>query len=237
MENVNDLVAIGKQYFDNKEYIKAEQYLRKVLQMNTNYADVLNMLGVIHHIEGKFTSAIEFFQKALKINPHYTEALLNLAVLYNDLGKYKDAKKLYTQLHTAQKAKHRQIEPVLKGKLSNLHANIGDVYRSLGLYQHAIEEYKKALALNPTYADIRMKLGISFRENGQTRESLSELKHVVKTDPKYIQARVQLGVTLFSSGQEPSAKKEWKKAIEKDPSNEHAKMYLRLSENKDHHKK
>lgn len=230
METVKQLVALGKQCFDNKQYQKAEAYLRRVLSLNDRYADVMNMLGVIYHIEGKFQSAIELFRKALKLNPRYTEALLNLAVLLNDLGQYGEAKKLYSQLKTHHKEPHKNIEPVLRGKLSNLHADIGDIYRSIGLYPHSIDEYKKALELNPGYLDIRTKLGQAYRENGQLAQSMKELKEVVGKNAAYAPARIQLGVTLYSMGKIPNAKKEWKTVITKDADNEYAKMYLRLCE-------
>ena len=231
-QDVNEQVAIGKQYFDKKDYHRAENYLRQVVKKGTKYADVFNMLGVIEHIDGKFNSSIKMFKEALKINPNYTEALLNLAVLYNDLGHYGEAKKLYTNLHKGKGAKHRGIDPVLKGKLSNLHANIGDIYRSLGLYTHAIDEYSKALTLNLGYVDIRTKLGISYRENGDLQKSLTELKKVVKSDPKYVHARIQLGVTYYSMKKLTEAKKQWKDAVKRDPDNEYAAMYLRLAETK-----
>jgi tetratricopeptide (TPR) repeat protein len=227
---IKEMVAIGKQHFENKEYVRAEHVFRKVLSQQPNYADVLNLLGVIQHIEGKFDSAIDHFQKALKINPHYTEAILNLAVLYNDLGRYKEAKKLYTHLHSSQTTKHKTIEPVLKGKLSNLHAEIGDIYRNLGLYEHAIDEYKKALLLNPKYVDIKTKLGMAYRENEQLKESITELTEAAKLDPRYITALIQLGITYYSSDKIKDAKKQWDSVLTKDKDNEHAKMYLKLCE-------
>lgn len=235
--DIGELVTIAKQYFDKKEYHRAENYLRQVISRGVKYADVFNMLGVIEHIEGKFDSSINMFKKALKINPRYTEALLNLAVLYNDLGNYDEAKKLYSSLHAGRSTKHKKIEPVLKGKLSNLHANIGDIYRSLGLYEYAVEEYNKALELNPEYVDIRTKLGIAYRENGDLKNSLAELRKVVKHDPKYIHARIQLGVTYYSMKKMTDAKIQWKEAVKRDPTNEYAQMYLRLAESSPKKKK
>ena len=231
-QSLQEMVAAGKQCFENKDYAKAEHYFKKILSEQPNYADILNLMGVICHIEGKFDAAIELFKKSLKANPHYTEAILNLAVLYNDLGKYKEAKKLYTHLRDTQKVKHKHIEPVLKGKLSNLHANIGDIYRNLGLYDYAIDKYKKALLLNPKYVDIKTNLGIAYRENNQLKESLQELIEATKTNEKYVTARIQLGVTLYSLGKLPEAKKHWATVLQKDSSNEHAKMYLSLCEQK-----
>lgn len=230
-ENIQELVDLGKQHFDNKDYLKAERYLREVLRFNKRYADVHNMLGVINHIEGRFSNAVDYFKEAIKINPNYTEALLNLAVLYNDLGQYQEAKQLYTHLRKqpAKKNLEKDIEPVLKGRLSNMHADIGDVYRSIGLYSYAIEEYQKALLLNPQYVDIRTNLGVALREGGKLDDSIKELKTVLKQDPKFSNARIQLGVTFYSQGATQEAQKEWDVVLKQDKDNESAKMYLRLN--------
>ncbi|OGQ04944.1 MAG: hypothetical protein A2W61_01425 [Deltaproteobacteria bacterium RIFCSPLOWO2_01_44_7] len=228
METFQELVELGKQCFENKDYGRAERYLRQVLTHNKGYADVHNMLGVICHIEGKFESAMDCFKEALKLNPHYTEAVLNLAVLYNDLGKYQEAKKLYGNLQKKKGNSSHDIEPVLKGKLSNMHADVGDTYRSVGLYKHAVEEYKKALELNSSYVDIRTKLGVALREAGNIAGAIKEFKQVIKEDSRYQMARIQLGVAYYSSGDLKEAKKEWEAVLKQDPENESAKIYLRL---------
>lgn len=230
METVKELYTAGKQHFDNKQYQQAESCFKRMIEKGGKYADVFNMLGVIAHVEGKFASSIDYFEQALKINERYTEAILNLAVLYNDLGQYADAKKLYGRLKGRAKKGDAHIEPVLRGKLSNLHADIGDIYRTIGLYKHAIDEYKKALDLNPTFFDIRTKLGQALRENGSLPDSLKELKSVLKEDAKYSPALIQMGITYYSMGKVGNARKCWSEAVERDSGNEHARMYLRLCE-------
>jgi len=228
METIKELLAIGKQHFENKQYQQAEDFFRRVIEQNPRYADVHNMMGVIAHVEGKFASAIDAFEEAIRINPRYTEALLNLAVLYNDLGQYEKAKALYVQLHSRAGSGSAHIEPVLRGKLSNLHADIGDIYRSIGLYHHGIEEYRKALILNPNYFDIRTKLGQSLREHGRMDEALAELKNVLRAKKSYSPALIQLGITYFALDQMNDAKRAWKDVLVKEPENPYAKMYLRL---------
>ncbi len=230
METLKELLSVGKQYFESKQYAQAESYLKRALEKSGRYADVLNMLGVISHVEGRFASSIDYFQKALEINPRYTEAILNLAVLYNDLGQYADAKKLYGSLKSAKGPNGKQIEPVLRGKLANLHADIGDIYRSIGLYAHAIDEYKKALVLNPGYFDIRTKLGQALRDQGNTEESLKELKAVIKADATYAPALTQMGITYYTMGKIADAKRSWLSVLERNASDETAQMYLRLCE-------
>lgn len=232
MDAIQELVMQGKQCFENKDYSKAERFFRQVTKTNKCYADIHNMLGVIYHVEGKFEQAIGSFREALKINPHYTEALLNLAVLFNDLGRYPEAKKLYGHLQGRAKGQTAEIEPVLRGRLSNMHADLGDVYRSIGLYSHAAAEYQKALEFNPAYADIRTKLGMALREKGDVTESLAELKRALKDKPRYLTAKIQLGISYYTAGKLKEARKEWDEVLKADPANESAKTYLKLGEQK-----
>lgn len=232
MSSIRELIQRGKKSFENKQYTSAENYFRKVLQANNNFADIHNLLGIIHHNNGNFENAISCFKKALQINPNYTEAILNLAVLYNDLGQYKEAKTLYEKLKKngngpAVKGKS-PIEPVLRGKLSNMHMTVGDLYASTGLYKEAADEYQKALDLNPTYADIRTKLGVALRELGKMTESAKELKQVVKEKPNFLSALIHLGVTCYSMDNKKEAKEVWKKVLKVDPKNEAVQAYLKL---------
>lgn len=230
MKSINELLAAGRQHFDNKRYDEAEGCLRRILEHDVKYADVFNMLGVISHVSGRFASAIDFFSHALEINPNYTEAMLNLAVIYNDLGQHSKAKDLYNKLRRGVRGARTQIEPVLRGKLSNLHADIGDIYRSIGLYSYATEEYKKALALNANYFDIRTKLGRAYRENGNLANSMKELRKVLRANDTYAPALVQMGITYYAMGKTDDAKKSWRKALAKSPQDDYAKMYLKLCE-------
>ena len=223
---IKDLIDLGKRQFEGKNYARAEQYFLKVLRSGARYADIFNVLGVIYHIEGKFNNAIESFEKALEVNPNYAEATLNLAVLYNDLGEYKKAKGLYSRLQKQRSS--AQMDAILRGKIANMHAQLGDTYRGVGKYEEAIDEYKKALKISPTFADIRTKLGVAYRENNQKELSARELSQAIETKPSFKQARLQLGVTLYLMGQKEKAAKAWQEVLKKDKDNEIAKMYLRL---------
>lgn len=227
--DMRELVEIGKRHFEGKHYTRAEQVFQKIVKSGARYADVLNMLGLIYHLEGKFNNALDSFEKALAINPDYHEATLNLAVLYNDLGEFKKAKALYARV--GKKKGPRDFEPILKSKIANMHAHLGDAYRGIGKAAEAIEEYKKALKLCPDYADIRTRLGIAYRENNQKDLSAKELASAVSGSPAYKAAQIQLGVTYFGMGQKEKAAKAWKALLSKDKDNAIAKVYLTLCSN------
>ena len=230
--DLREMFEVGKKHFESKNYARAAQYFNRILKGGARYADVHNMLGVIHHVEGKFNNAIQSFEKAIEINPAYTEATLNLAVLYNDLGEFKKAKALYSRI---QKNRGNKVpvdfDPILRGNFANMHAHLGDTYREVSKHAEAIDEYKKALKLCPTYADIRTRLGITYRENRQKDLAVKELEATVSESPHYKPARIQLGVAYYSQGEKSKAAKVWKDVLAKDKDNRLAKVYLRLCEN------
>lgn len=234
-----DLQAIlqrARECFAEKSYDQAEALLDQVLAATKEFADVHNMLGVIYHHQGKFGRALEAFQEALKLNPNYTEACLNLAVTYNDLGMYNEARAVYARARhggapvpDARKTRDdHPIDPFVRGKLANLHAELGAVYFDLLQYAAAAEEYRKALALRGDFPDVRTALAKSLREMGRKEEALAELLEAKKQRPNYLDAGIQLGVTYYSLGKNAEARAEWQRVLEQDPQNPRAKMFLRL---------
>ncbi|MBT8494342.1 MAG: tetratricopeptide repeat protein, partial [Deltaproteobacteria bacterium] len=81
-DELRHLFILGREHYHAGDYDLAETYLSQVVDEHPHFADVFNMLGVIHHGQGRFSEAEEAFEKALALNPNYTEAALNLSVTY-----------------------------------------------------------------------------------------------------------------------------------------------------------
>jgi tetratricopeptide (TPR) repeat protein len=225
---LRELVARGRAHYLAGEYPEAITCLATVLGEKAPYADVYDMLGVIYHQEGRLAEAEEMFREALRINPAYTEAALNLVVTCNDLGKYADAKQVYEQAMAASKRAPRELDPFAKGKIANMHAEVGATYRAVALYEEAVREYERALALCPTFVDIRTELGNTRREMGDVEGAIRELEHVRAESPRFVAGRLQLGLSYYAAGRRDHAGAEWRAVLEAAPGNRSARMYLSL---------
>lgn len=223
---------VGREYYDAGEYDKAETHLLEVLKHHDGFADVHNMIGVIRYQRGQVEVARPSFERALEINPRYTDASLNLAVCYNELGRYDDAKAVYSRAageDDKDPAALDKLDAFVRGKIANLHNDLGQAYTAVGLLEKAVAEYKKALELCPTFVDIRTRLGTTLRDVGQLDAAIEELTAVRDTAPDYVPGRINLGVTLFQAKRVDEAKAEWQFVLEKDPENRSAKLYLSMA--------
>ena len=120
-------------------------------------------------------------------------------------------------------------DPFVRGKIANMHAELGDVYHGIGLFPDAVDEYEKALSLRPEFPDIRTRLAQALFDSGLKDEAIAELLSVKAGRPDYLPGRILIGVFLFSTGRVKEAVDEWQEILSLDPENQRAKMYLRLA--------
>jgi tetratricopeptide (TPR) repeat protein len=228
--NLRALVARGRAHYAAGEYNEAVACLTEVLRGKAAYADVYDLLGVIYHQEGRLAEAEEMFRQALLLNPAYTEAALNLVVTCNDLGKYAEAKTIYETAMAAVRQAPRELDPFVKGKIANMHAELGATYRAVAAFDEAVREYRRALELCPSFLDLRTELGKTLREMGDLPASIRELELVRAEQPRYAPGRIHLGLSYHAAGRRDDAGAQWKAVVETEPDNRSARMYLSMLE-------
>lgn len=225
---LKQILAQAKEAYENGEYDRAEPLLRQVIdEGGDRFADVYHMLGQIHHDGGDFGRAQEYFETAVRINPHYTDALLALAVIYNELGKYEDSTRIQAFARKHMEKHEDAVDPFVKGKIANMHADLASVYMEANLPDEAIHEYERALALCPHFADLQTRLAHVQRELGQYEEAKKSYQKAIEINEHYLPARIHLGLLLLRSGDKKAARDQWTKALETDPDNKSARMYLK----------
>jgi tetratricopeptide (TPR) repeat protein len=223
----NELL-MGREHYGRREYEQAEKHLLEVIKQTQSYADVYNMLGVIQHDRAEFQAARTYFEKAIEINPNYAEACLNLAVTYNDLGLYSEARKTYAEMITRTNDDARLPDPYARKKIANMHAELAVAYTDYGMHHEAVHEYRKALRLAPSFADIRTRLGNILRELGDLDGAKMEYREALRSNPKYPSALVALGITLLAQARRDEAREVFEHALAIDAANKPAQMYLRM---------
>lgn len=135
-EQANKYKELGQ--FDN-----AIKSYEEAIQFNPNYVEAYYNLGELQHQLGNFDKAVRNFKKIVSISPEYSRTHSNkiLLVIYHfSKGQINDALETLNLL----------IESNSNDAL--LYNMMGGCYLGLRQFEMAIQNYEKALALNPDYA-------------------------------------------------------------------------------------
>jgi tetratricopeptide (TPR) repeat protein len=228
-DTLRRLITLGREHYRAHDFDAAEKCLREASSRHPGLADVWNMLGVIYHSRGELAEAERCFVAAVGINAGYTEAALNLAVTFNDLGKYREAREVYFRAMQRTRDEPRRLDPFVKGKLANMHADLGAAYAEVGLWPEAVREYQHALELCPGFVDLRTRVAQVYRDMGDLASAAHELEVVKAQSAGYLPARLALGSVLLSLGRRDDALGEWAEVLRQDPDNRLARLYLQMA--------
>jgi Tfp pilus assembly protein PilF len=227
IDSVRQLLTLAREHYARRDANTADTLLREVVRQDDSIAEAHDLLGLVQHERGDLKGARESFAKAVALDATRAESAVNLAITCNELGLYAEARRVAAAMSTAGVASTR-VDTYARQRLADLHAETAHAYAELGLHPEAIEEYRKALALNPDRVDLRTRLGVALRSDGDLAGARAELESAAASAPEYSPARVALGLTYFRLGRRDDAEAAWKKALTLDPAQRPASVYLRM---------
>ena len=95
--------------------------------------------------------------------------------------------------------------------------SVGNDYADKGEYKKSIKAYKKAIRINPEYADAYYNMGLSYHLLGHHTEAIEAFKQAIRIVPGYTKAHYSMGVTYGTLGRLTEAIRAIKQAIRIDP--------------------
>ena len=99
---------------------------------------------------------------------------------------------------------------------------------SAGYFLRAVEAYRRALKLNPYWAEIRAKLGRARQLRGETQPARRDFQAALALDPNNSFYHDLLGMYYRETGDIQSARGEFRKALRISPPDSLARRQLKL---------
>jgi tetratricopeptide (TPR) repeat protein len=97
------------------------------------------------------------------------------------------------------------------------HNDLGEALLQKGRVDEAMDHFKKAVKITPTYADGYYNLGNALMQIGHSDEAMELFRKVLEIQPSHIKANNNLGVALMRSGRPDEAIAYCQKAIDLNP--------------------
>lgn len=181
--------------------------------------------GEEHRLHDEYKLAISYYERALQIDPEHEESLFWVAYCYVDkkegigndleLSETDMAKKAFSSL--------QKLIGILEKKDhiwwgdSAVYNNLGCAQYLLGLYEEAIENYEKAIELNPDDASAYYNLGIALYQLGLHKEAIKNYKKAIELNPDNGDYYFNLGFAQRELGLNEEEIENFKKAIKLNP--------------------
>jgi TolB-like protein/DNA-binding winged helix-turn-helix (wHTH) protein/tetratricopeptide (TPR) repeat protein len=175
--------------------------------------------------EDNLNKAIEFFQTAIKEDPSYAPAYVGLADCYNGLS--------VVQVGALLPLEGRRRAEEAASKALELDSSLADAYTALGYINHynwnwtaAEQHFKRALELNPSYANAHNFYASYLMSRGRVDESIAASNRARELDPFSLAISVQRGFLLENARRYGEAIEQLRAVIAMDPNHYQAYWVL-----------
>jgi len=162
--------------------VNAKVLLLKILDIEPDNFDALNIIGVINGKENKHAEAINFFKKAQKIRPDNNLVNFNLGKALSETGNDLDAIEYY------------KIAIRLDKNHLGSWLNFGKSLHQLERYDEALSYYDQAIKLKPDYLEAHYNKANTLKTLKRYDEAIIHYSQAIKLKPDYFNAYLDRGV-------------------------------------------
>ncbi|MBN2050328.1 MAG: tetratricopeptide repeat protein [Spirochaetales bacterium] len=172
---------LGVLYTELGRYDEAENYYKRALSSDAGYSKPLINLGHLDEKTGQYEKAIEHFTALAEADPRNTRLQLDLAEALIHEKRLKEAGGII--IRTEKMEPDNPLVPLTKGNW----------YVAAGKKKKALHQYLKALSLDESNTDARMRLALLYKELKKYEKAIAEVSHILLKKPDSFAPRLLLG--------------------------------------------
>ncbi len=198
----------GREAFEKFYYDESRQLLEKAVALDPTFAAACLYLGLAYHYLGNTRAGNEYFEKAKTFSEKATDKdRLYIEAIYSLLRENNPEKSSFILKQMAKKYP----------KEKRVHFFLGFLYAEKELYNESIEEYNKALELDPNYGDVFNLLAYTYSDMGNFEKAIEYLKKYASVLPGDANPLDSMGEIYLRMGRLDEAMAKYKEALEIKP--------------------
>lgn len=234
--------ALGKAYYEKRDFLKASQHLEIAVKQNPNDGESIQLLGLSYHLLNHVQQAIPLLEKVQSMLPRpdvtgsYLLGLDYLQSLQDDKARVAFARMFSVPPDSAQahlvlaqmmirhEFEDKAIRELLKAlelnpSLPMAHFLLGEMYLFKSQVEPAIAEFKKELAEDPVLWLAYWRMGDAYTRLEQWDAAESALKQAVWLNPDFTGPYILMGKVELKKGDPELAAGFLERALKMDPNN------------------
>ncbi len=136
---------IGGLHFRRGEFVEAEKFLLKALELEPESDVGINELGNMYVTLGRYEEALARFRDAMRLHPDSASAYNNAGNCYMKMGRYEESRRMYLK-RIEVRARDALSAHIGLGMISRLEPTPKALEASVRYFQRGLEIYKSGKA-------------------------------------------------------------------------------------------
>lgn len=201
---------------------KAEREFKRAIELDPKNSSAYASLGDFYDDQDNDTVAKENYEKALALDPDLTEVKAPLGIIYyqeglidkaeqyitaamNEGEKNAETQYFYGLILYKKQDKDQEAKQALETSLAldddnaEAHYYLGATLTRLGDVERAIEEYKKATSIDPTFVNAWFDLGVAYYNKELYDEAIAAFEKSIKLNSNQSEEEKRIYAESFAN--------------------------------------
>jgi len=214
---------LGISYHLTNQFKAAETAYRGALRVQPDNPEALNNIAALYYSQQKFSDAERQIRRAVEKNPENGLVRQNLRAARYARENTKSAREVAAMiakdnpfLVERQDGDLLQLRILMPPKDVDdalLHERRGDSFFARKMYEDAIIEYKKSVALDRYNASTLNRLGLVYHQSQKLNEAERYYREASKQNPYFLEVLNNIGTVEYARQRYESALEQYQKAL------------------------
>ncbi|SEA44471.1 putative PEP-CTERM system TPR-repeat lipoprotein [Desulfuromusa kysingii] len=235
---IDPRLNLAKVYLQKKDFVIAKQYLQEAISIDNKLIEAYYLLASIETRQGNREAALTAYSNIIQVDAKQLQAIYMSGILQMDLGDMAAAQASIDKLLSSfpdrsdgsrlngfllyRQEKYEEAKIALEDSLKKQqhllsYFFLGLSYYGLENYEIALNQFQKALDLNPSFERARILVSMTLLKQKRLDDAIIEVQKVLRTNPDNAYAHNILGSAYLADGQYDQGMAELETATDLDP--------------------